>query len=82
MVRIAPHTLANASPVMAIRRRSNMSAIAPAGTATSISGSISALCTSATMPGDEVSRVISHAAPTPRISCPKFDSRLAVHTRR
>jgi hypothetical protein len=82
VVRIAPQIEAKARPVIAIRRRSNMSAIAPAGTATSISGSISALCTSATIPADEVSRVISHAAPTPRISWPKFDSRLAIHTRR
>ena len=46
-----------ASPAMAILRRSNMSAIAPAGTATSISGSISAVCTSATILADDVSRV-------------------------
>src|SRR3569623_117975 len=34
------------------------------------------------MPGDVVSRVISQAAPTPRISCPKLDRRLADQIRR
>ena len=59
-----------------------MSAIAPAGTDTNISGSMSAVWTSATMPADVVRRVISHAAPTPRMSCPKFESTLADQIRR
>jgi hypothetical protein len=54
-----------------------MSAIAPAGTDTSIKGTISAVCTKATIPGDEVRRVISHAAPTPKMSWPKFEITLA-----
>jgi len=53
-----------------------MSAMAPAGTETSMSGNISAACTSATMSADGLMRVISHAAPTPRINCPKLETRL------
>ena len=77
VVSVAAQSVANPSPTRAILRRSNMSAIAPAGTDTSINGSISAVCTSATMPGDEVRRVISHAAPTPKMSWPKFEITLA-----
>ena len=69
-------------PVIAILRRSNMSAIAPAGTATSISGNISAVCTSATSDASEVSLVISHAAATPRMSWPKLEITLADQMRR
>ena len=72
----AAQRVAKPSPVIAILRRSNMSAIAPPGTETSISGSISADCTSATISAEVVSRVISQAAATPRMSWPKFDSRL------
>jgi hypothetical protein len=64
-LRIAAQSVAKPSPTSAILRLSNISAMAPAGTATSINGSISAVCTAATMPVEEVSRVISHAAPTP-----------------
>jgi hypothetical protein len=70
------------SPVRAILRRSNISASAPAGRATNINGSIIADCTSATMLGEFDSRVISQAAPTPRISWPKLENRLAVQIRR
>ena len=63
-------------------RRSNMSAIAPAGVDTSATGNISEVWTSATMPGDEESCVIAHAAPTPRIRRPRLDNRLAVQMRR
>ena len=65
VVSAAAKSVAMMSPSNAILRLSNVSAIAPAGTETSISGSISAVCTSATIPGDVVSRVISQAAPTP-----------------
>jgi len=82
VVNTAPHKAEKVRPVIAMRRRSNMSATAPAGTATSIRGSINAVCTSATRLGDDVSRVISHAAPTPRINCPKLDSTLVSQMRR
>ena len=59
-----------------------MSAIAPAGKATTINGSIIAVWTRATMLAEFVSLVISHAAPTPRISCPKLPSRLALQIMR
>jgi hypothetical protein len=68
VVSSALDTMAKPRPASAILRRSNMSAIAPAGSATSISGTIIAVCTSATMLGESLSRVISQAAPTPRIS--------------
>jgi hypothetical protein len=45
-------------------------------------GSIKAVCTRATMFGDEVICVIDHAAPTPMIKSPRFDRRLAVQIRR
>ena len=65
--RLAP-TTETPSPAIATFRLSNMSATAPAGTATSISGSIIAVCTSATMLALPVRRVISQATPTPRIN--------------
>jgi hypothetical protein len=77
VVSTAAQRVAKLSPTIAILRRSNISAIAPAGTDTSINGSISAVWTSATRPADVVRRVISHAAPTPRMSCPKLDRTLA-----
>ena len=49
----------------ATTRRSCISAIAPAGMAISITGSISAVCTSATLSADDVICVIAQAAPTP-----------------
>ena len=63
-------------------RRSYMSAIAPAGIEISMTGSITAVCTSATMSADAAICVIAQAAPTPWISDPKFESRFATHTRR
>ncbi len=63
-------------------RRSNMSAIAPAGVDTSATGNINDVWTSATMPVDEEIFVIAHAAPTPRTSSPRLDKRLAVQIRR
>ena len=59
-----------------------MSAMAPAGSVTTTSGSIIALCTSATISAELVSLVISQAAPTPRKSWPKLENRLAVQIRR
>src|ERR1700719_3439797 len=48
----------------ATMRRSYMSAMAPAGIEISITGSISAACTSATLSADDVIWVIAQAAPT------------------
>ena len=63
-------------------RRSYMSAIAPAGIEISMTGSITAVCTSATMSADAAISVIAQAAPTPWISEPKLESRFAPQTRR
>ncbi len=63
-------------------RRSNISAMAPAGIDTSATGSINDVWTSATIPVDDESFVIAHAAPTPRIRSPRLDNRLAVQMRR
>ena len=63
-------------------RRSYMSAMAPAGIEISIIGSISAVCTSATLSADDVICVIAQAAPTPWISRPRLESRLASQIRR
>src|ERR1700730_1201713 len=56
-----------------------MSAIAPAGSASSITGRLSAASTSATIDGDEESEVISHPAPTSCIQVPMFDTMVAIH---
>ena len=63
-------------------RRSYMSAMAPAGIEISMIGSISAVCTSATLSADDAICVIAQAAPTPWISSPRLDSRLASQIRR
>src|SRR6202035_3752873 len=52
------------SEISATIRRSYMSAMAPAGIEISITGSISAVCTSATLSADDVIWVIAQAAPT------------------
>ena len=59
-----------------------MSAMAPAGIEISMIGSISAVCTSATLSADDVICVIAQAAPTPWISMPRLDNRLASQMRR
>ena len=59
-----------------------MSAMAPAASDRSMIGIISAVCTSATIPADDVICVIAHAAPTPLIIRPRLVSRLAVQIRR
>ena len=63
-------------------RRSCMSAMAPAGMAISMIGSISAVCTSATLSADDVICVIAQAAPTPWIRIPRLETRLASQMRR
>src|SRR6266545_413547 len=61
------------------RRRSTMSASAPAGSASSITGKLSAASTSATTAGDEESDVISHPAPTSCIQVPMLETIVAIH---
>src|ERR1017187_3335583 len=56
-----------------------MSARAPAGIASNISGKLSAASTSATSDGDVESSVISHPAPTSCIQLPMFETRVAIH---
>ena len=56
--------------------------MAPAGIEISMIGSISAVCTSATLSADDVICVIAQAAPTPWINRPRLDSRLASQMRR
>ena len=63
-------------------RRSYMSASAPAGIDSSIIGAVCAVATSATILAEWVISVMAQAAPTPWISIPKFDSRLAKKMRR
>ena len=63
-------------------RRSKLSAIAPDGSENSMIGSVVDACTSATMLAESEMEVIIQAAPTPWISDPKFDARLAIHTER
>jgi len=63
-------------------RRSRLSAMAPAASASSMIGSVVDACTSATIVADVVIDVIIHDAPTDWISPPKFDARLAIHMSR
>ena len=68
---VAP-TSAIDSEIIATMRRSCMSAMAPAGIEISMIGSISAVCTSATLSADDVICVIAQAAPTPWIRMPEI----------
>ena len=61
------------------RRRSTISAIAPAGSARSMTGRLSAASTSATIHADDEREVISHPAPTSCIHVPMFDTIVAIH---
>ena len=70
------------SETSATMRRSYMSAMAPAGIEISITGSISAVCTSATLSASDVICVIAQAAPTAWINRPRLESRLASQIRR
>src|SRR5438270_7466429 len=56
-----------------------MSASAPAGSASSITGKLSAASTSATIAGDAESDVISHPAPTSCIQVPMLETMVAIH---
>ena len=82
VVRLVAPASAIVSETSAILRRSYMSSIAPADIANSMIGSVTAVCTSATLSADEVIWVIVQAAPTPMIIRPRLDSRLASQIRR
>src|SRR5258708_36302574 len=56
------------------RRRSTMSATAPAGSPTTKTGRLVALCTRATINGDGESEVMAHAAPTFCIQVPMLET--------
>src|SRR5690606_1336127 len=64
-----------------ILRRSKVSAIAPAGSDSSMIGSVTEAWTNATISVLPI-EVIIQEAPTDWISPPKFDARLAIHTAR
>src|SRR5271154_4855059 len=59
-------------------RGSTISARAPAGNASSISGKLSAASTSATIDGDGESEVINQPAPTSCIQPPTFETMVAI----
>src|SRR5258706_3715722 len=59
-----------------------MSASAPAGSASSITGKVSAVSTSATIDGSGESEVISHPAPTSCIHVPTLETMEAIHSLR
>ena len=63
------------------RRRSQMSAVAPAGSERSIIGSVVEACTSATIWAEGAIDVMSQEAPTAWINPPKLDTRLALQIR-
>src|SRR6266576_2189538 len=65
-----------------MRRRSRMSASAPAGRASRNSGRVVAACTSETMSGDGASNVINHAAAESCIHVPMLETTSAIHSAR
>ncbi len=64
------------------RRRSKLSAIAPASSDSSMIGNVTEACTSATIPAESAMEVIIQDAPTDWMSPPKFDAMLANQTDR
>src|ERR1700687_2203932 len=64
------------------RRRSTISAIAPAGRPTTKTGRVGALCTRATINGDGESEVMAQAALTFCIQVPTFETSEAIHRAR
>src|SRR6266446_9526553 len=64
------------------RRRSTISATAPAGSPTRKTGRLVALCTRATMKGDGESDVMAHAALTFCIHVPMLETSEAIHSAR
>ena len=63
---------------MRSRRRSTISASAPAGSASNISGMLSAASTNATIDGEDESEVINQPAPTSCIQVPTFETMVAI----
>src|SRR4051794_10110219 len=68
--------------VSSTRRRSKLSATAPAASEKIMTGSVVEACTRATRSADPVIEVISQAAPTDWMRLPRFDAKLASHTAR
>src|SRR5947209_1689014 len=64
------------------RRRSTISASAPAGNATSTTGRLPAVSTSATRTGEVVNEVINHDSPTSCIHVPMLDTTVAIQSAR
>src|SRR6266404_7606767 len=64
------------------RRRSTMSASAPAGRANSTTGKLPNVSTSATSTGEGVNEVINHDSPTSCIHVPMFDTTVAIQSAR
>src|SRR5438128_8803894 len=64
------------------RRRSTISATAPAGNPTTKTGRLVALCTRATIKGDGESEVMAHAALTFCIHVPMLETSEAIHSAR
>src|SRR5258708_10511415 len=64
------------------RRRSTISATAPAGSPTTKTGRLVALCTRATINGDGESEVMAHAAQTFCIHAPVLETSEAIHSTR
>jgi hypothetical protein len=81
---IRPSTSADASMSiwvnMSKRRRSIVSARAPAGRARRKKGRVVAVCTMATMKGDTVREVMSHEAPTSCIHVPTRETTLVIQS--
>src|SRR5690349_1643846 len=71
-----------ACAVSSTRRRSKLSATAPAASEKIMTGSVVEACTRATRSADPVIDVISQAAPTDWMRLPRLDARLASHTAR
>src|SRR6266850_248477 len=64
------------------RRRSTMSARAPAGNATRTTGRLPAVSTSATRTGEGVNEVINHDSPTSCIHVPMLETTVAIQSAR
>ena len=75
-------TSMNSCAASIILRRSKLSAIAPATSENSITGSATEACTSATMSAEPAIESISQAAPTDWIMPPKWEAELASQTLR
>jgi hypothetical protein len=77
-VRTAETASIRVCAIIITRRRSQMSAVAPDGSDSSMMGRVVDAWTNATMSAEGAIDVISHDAPTPWMRLPKFEIRLAV----